>query len=159
MQGRPTMSNPLRISQESLDLDDIISDLNSEVGGLGQAALGNEGLAIEGLRMKTAQVTSTASKAVAAIKNVNSATSAKQLTEKAQTTQKQKGANKENDSLQVNRHAKQLESVPQTAQKGQIVVAPSTTTETKAQSSLSMQQSEHKPNQRYATESDLFSIP
>jgi len=29
------MSNPLRISQESLDLDDIISDLNSEVGGLG----------------------------------------------------------------------------------------------------------------------------
>ena len=29
------MSNPLRISQESLDLDDIISDLNREVGGLG----------------------------------------------------------------------------------------------------------------------------
>ena len=36
MQGsRTTISNPLRISQESLDLDDIISDLNSEVGGLG----------------------------------------------------------------------------------------------------------------------------
>ena len=35
MQGIATISNPLRISQESLDLDDIISDLNSEVGGLG----------------------------------------------------------------------------------------------------------------------------
>ena len=28
-----TTTNPLRISQESLDLDDIISDLNSEVEG------------------------------------------------------------------------------------------------------------------------------
>jgi hypothetical protein len=31
-----TTSNPLRISQESLDLDDIISDLNSEVEGQSQ---------------------------------------------------------------------------------------------------------------------------
>ena len=49
MLGRVT--NPLRISQESLDLDDIISDLNSEVRS---GAAPNDGLAIEGLKLKTA---------------------------------------------------------------------------------------------------------
>jgi hypothetical protein len=33
MSRSTTLNNPLRISQESLDLDDIISDLNSEVRG------------------------------------------------------------------------------------------------------------------------------
>ena len=46
-------TNPLRISQESLDLDDIISDLNSEmmvVGGSNDAK--NPSLEVEGVKVK-----------------------------------------------------------------------------------------------------------
>jgi hypothetical protein len=42
-------NNPLRISQESLDLDDIISDLNNEV-----AATQPSGMTVEGVKLKTA---------------------------------------------------------------------------------------------------------
>jgi hypothetical protein len=52
-------NNPLRISQESLDLDDIISDLNSEVkANVSEPQM----MAVEGLKMKTASVNSTVNK-------------------------------------------------------------------------------------------------
>ena len=118
-------SNPLRISQESLDLDDIISDLNSEVSASQQQqviavvheqAKPSTALSIEGSKK---QVTS----------KVKTTTTTKVIeTEKAkQTAAKSKG--KENDSTVSN---------AQTVTKNTMGKSESNlvhhTTETKAQS-------------------------
>lgn len=122
--------NPLRISQESLDLDDIISDLNSQSD---QNQSSSVLPSVKGDQIQARPKTSSNNKG-----KIEAAAAA---TNRTSSKGKRAAANKENDALVINRQAQQQEIIAQTVAKAKIapveaLLTTQATTQEKAYSSI-----------------------